>query len=173
MQNSEDIIEGQVRRRLADALQSRGWAQDQIALEVLYWLPPVFLNWYRDTYMKSLNLVASTQAKSGAGQGTTGDEAAVKAKVAGKYKGKRVGAGVGGAGKRWVEPPRVIKDEKLGEVLGRVNRLLERIGESQGRLGEQVGRIVKRDIAGRRRRVCDECGKFMKDEFLRCPYHEV
>lgn len=172
--NQEERIEVEVRRRLAAALRSNGWGDEGVAREVLYWLPPRFVAWYGELSDEALNLTGASAAKSGAGQRTTGDEAEIKAKVAARYRGKRVGSGVGGGGKKYVRVPEVVRNERKFEVKGEVDRFLLRIADSGGRLcTERVGEVKVRDIGGRRRKVCDECGKLMNSEWLRCPFHEA
>lgn len=198
VQDVEDIkrearIENEVRRRLQDVLSAGGMASEGVAKEVLFWLPADFLDWYRDLFLKALE-IRGRQALGVGSEGQGGDRKADLGKAIideKEYKGKRVGAGKGGASKRYYNGEWIIKDEDALDNLKMVNLGLQHIrmgfttviatpfGKSEDRkeggqtLVPRVGVIVEKIMEkGRVRKVCDDCGKLMKGEFKRCPYHD-
>lgn len=174
-------IENEVRRRLQDILGSAGLSSDGVAKEVLYWLPAEFLEWYKELFLKALQLNQEQ------GKGRVNQKKADLGRVLvdeKEHKGRMIGAGAGGQkggsvrGGAWV-----IRDEEALEELGRVNKelLLMYIEGLQGRdkFVKRIGVIVDRAMEGKRRgegegrirRVCGDCNKLMATEWKRCPFH--
>jgi hypothetical protein len=183
-------IENQVRRRLQDVLSSAGMSSDGVAKEVLFWMPSEFVDFYSDLFLRALELKGRSALSTG-GSGAGGDRVAELGKAVvneKEYKGKRVGAGAGGLGKRFYRGEWIIKDEKAFGLLGEVNEAL--MATLVGSLGflttlgmiertkAPLGTIIHQEMDGKRngegklRRICGDCRKLMKAEWMRCPFHE-
>lgn len=176
-------IENAVRRRLQDILASGGMSSDGVAKEVLFWLPAEFIAWYEELFLKAV-VLKGRQALGVGSEGAGGDREADlgRAKVDSKeYKGKVVGAGKGGAGKRFWRGEWIVKDQGAFDRLRQVEWELKSLvlgfhvfhGYDWSKGEGLVGKITERPMEkGRVRRVCGDCGKIMKIEWGRCPFHE-
>ena len=178
---AEARIENQVRRRLQDVLSSGGMGSDGVAKEVLYWLPAEFIDWYRDLFLQALVLPNdSTDRRS---RRSDRDSELGRTKVDEKeWKGKALAGGAGGRGKGRFNGEWIVKDEVALDKLRDVNQSLRDLvlgvmihvdRHNWGVNGCKVGVIAERIMEkGRIRRVCEDCGKLMKVEYRRCPFHE-
>lgn len=170
------LVENEIRIRLQNILSSAGMSSDGVAKEVLFWLPSEFLDFYRDLYLKALEIRGRSAYDTSKG----GDVQV--AKVDSKTRGDTPNVLGGNAGKRFFKGEWIIKDERALSELSRINEWLVRIVwgafdaeilRSQAEAYREVGKITVRTgmDKGNSRRVCGDCGKLMKNEWLRCPFH--
>lgn len=174
-----DLVEAEVRRRLADALSSAGVNSGRISLEILYLLPEEFVREYVELYWQALG-----ENISGSGMGQGKDEGQVL-RTRSKGTPKQMRPGQGG-GKKYKGLPLVIKDEQALEAKTRIDRKLRRvvgstIREVKSSMDQSGNSLRKRQVdehggagviksAGGARR-CEDCGKLMAVEWKRCPFH--
>lgn len=165
---TEDIIEEEVRRRLAERYASAGVEQGRVSLEVLYLLPPEFVREYVRLFHQALS-----EDLSGGGGGMGKDEGQIKAKAGVRRRHKRVPAteeqmeeGKAGpdgetvavegtdrgaqAGQKRYKTHWVIRDEKALKAKSSVDRKLIRIVEGMRRDdGMRFDGGEARDASGR------------------------
>ncbi len=157
---TEDAIEREVQRRVANVLASAGVPQGQLNLEVLFMLPPEFVRAYTRLFDRAL--LESVKGGKGPDHGTP-------KKVDPKWKGKIVGAGAGGAGKRY-RTHWLIRDEQAFRAKGSIDRKLRRLtGDIEKILGAPDGHELKcsrcntditaaKDVMAGNLRFCPSCG---------------
>lgn len=161
--STEDVIEEEVRRRLADRLASAGVDQGRVSLEVLYMLPPEFVREYTRLFHKALR-----EDLAGNGGGMGKDEGQIKKKAGVVKRHRRVRAekgedgyeegedravpgsdrGAQAGGKRY-KNHWIVKDETALEVKVRVDRKLVRLIQSTARDLGNAGGGSARDSSGR------------------------
>lgn len=133
-----DMIEREVRKRMAELMSSAGVQHGRISQEVLYWLPEDFTRLYMILTYSSLRMDDGVSSSMG---GQTGDEGQIKAKVGtgpdrGKtagglftesMSGSKSGAHARGTGKRY-RNHWLIKDEEAFNLKLEVDRKLRELG---------------------------------------------
>lgn len=130
---TEDRIEREVRRRVADVMSAAGVNSGRIAMEVLYWLPEDFCRLYMQVTDKALVIDTGVKSKMGS---QAGDEGQIKARVGtGPTRGKTAGGlhtrtsgahAKGGGGKRY-RTVGVVRDEDAFELKLLVDRKLREL----------------------------------------------
>lgn len=195
VRNTMNSLEDQVRRRLQQKLRQVGRlstgsglgreiGEEDIALEVLYWLPAEFVDAYRELFMQALHLGNEVQSHSGQGNRGGG----VVASATGRKKGGSGGGGSHGSGsgtKRY-RTEWIVKDETALEVKNRVDRRLrgiipgmrnqlkreepwknprEESHESRG----GIGMLMPLGRNGSKMQ-CRDCGRIARGDWVRCPY---
>jgi hypothetical protein len=177
-------VDDEVRRRLQQRLASGGVRQREVAFEVMWWLPREFVEAYERLFLRALSL--GDEGVNPGGDGV--DEGRIVAKVKAGLRGKAGSMAAQGGGKRY-KTEWIVKDERALEVKARVDRRLRRLvdgvwdqvlkesrgstpGETHGSRGGSGGEGIElREMGkGKVRKVCRECGKMMRDDFVRCPY---
>lgn len=166
--NYDDRVEEEVRRRVTNAAAAAGVDRGRIELEIVWMLPPEFVRGYREIFSRALADPISPQSDGGK------DEGRVKAagKPADALKARSMGGAAGG-GKRYVRGAWPIRDEVALEMKNRLDRkilaalrqTLDTLVQSNRSLG------AAHDGAQTVPRRCDDCGQFLKTEWLRCPFH--
>jgi hypothetical protein len=145
-QSTNENIENQVRRRVADHLARAGVHERSVATEVLYLLPDTFVQAYMKLFERALGLGEGSSLGRGAG-----DEGQIKAKVKSSDVGKKVGAVGKGRGKRYHAGVWVVKDEKAFEVKRRIDKRLRR-------LVAEIERLMRGDLEG----LTMKCGEYVE-----------
>lgn len=180
----EDVIEDEVKRRLAGALAedgSGGVGRGRISLEVLYMLPTEFLRQYTELFDRALKEGVEGAGGAGTGNidgGRVTDEKATSARN--RAAGKRAGAGnrtdgrggAKGGGKRY-KTHWQIKDERALEVKALVDRRLKAlIAEVWRAFGaaEKGGKMVPAEGNGNKV-TCGVCGRGQARGWIQCPFH--
>jgi hypothetical protein len=149
-----------LRIRLAEIMSSAGLGYNQISLEILYLIPREFVDQYIALWEKALGAAGSGDK---AGQQLHRDAQLGKHKTETAAKGKKIGAGSGGQGKRY-KKFFVIRDEEALELKGRIDRRLRNMAREMadsGR-GKKGGEKVLTQ--------CKSCGKIMSEGFRFCPF---
>ena len=146
----QEHIEHIVRQRLAEALSNAGVGYNRISLEVLYLLPPQFLEAYVELYLRAL--------KDASGGGF-GDENAIPVKRTKQYQ---IGVASNNSGKKYREHWQ-IRDEEAFARKKRIDRkLLKLTGEMRTGTKDQEEEKARCDGCGRwvsvRWRYCAWCG---------------
>lgn len=122
-----DLIEREVRRRLADLLASAGVDQGRISQEILWQLPPELVRAYRALWERAL--------RSELGSGLEGTDPASASKAKNPSDSKTGGAtrqgwsrgASKGAGKKRYSNHWVVADERLFRVKASIDRKLKRL----------------------------------------------
>ncbi|MGH9907126.1 MAG: hypothetical protein ACRD8U_16265, partial [Pyrinomonadaceae bacterium] len=106
---------------------------------------------------------------------SSGDRAAErlgKAKVDMRLKGTEKGNGLAGGGGKRYRNTWIIKDEKAMQRLGEVDKMLRAlVGRGKGGSQGITGLTEKSMGNAGMMKVCNGCGKIMKKEWMRCPFH--
>lgn len=144
----QEHIEHEVRKRLAESLSNAGVGFDRISLEVLYLLPPQFLDAYVDLYMRALKDASS---------GGFGDENAIPVK---KTKRNQIGPASNNSGKKYREHWQIRDDEAFARKRKVDRKLLKLVGEM--RTGESAEE--------KERRRCNGCGRWMQANWRYCAW---
>ena len=136
------------------------------SLEVFLLFPDEFRRRYAEMTARALRAaVEDTQGRLAEKEGQVG-----RARVGSEHKGKKVGAGAGGAGKRyrnfWV-----VKDENALRVKVRVDRklrgLAREIADGMGVLRDDG--TTPAGVGGEGTASCGNCGRFTAREWVYCP----
>lgn len=148
-------VEEKVRSRLAEIMAAAGVPHSRISLEVLYYLPPRFLNAYADLFSRAVVADGGMggRGESGAATGELGRASVVK-----NGSGPTVQAG----GKRF-KKSFVVLDERCLDVKSGVDKRLRLLGKEI----EAMVAGVEVDTAGSRTR-CGSCGGFTQPNWVFC-----
>ena len=164
---TEDHINDEVRRRLADYMASAGVPRGNIALEVLYLLPSEFVRAYTDLFWQAVGDPISPQGDGGK------DEGRIKAKgISSSPMNTRKMRAAQSGGKRFVQRVWPVKNEAAMDAKLKLDRLLVRSVEK----AHQSLRGVGQDRSGpeevdERVKACRSCGQYQNKSWLRCPFH--
>lgn len=194
--NREDIVEDEVRRRVANILSSAGVDYGRVSLEVLLDLPSEFVRMYKDLYWQALSEDVSSShitsqtptrgvRKEGVGareiQLSGGgkrykvhwiirDELALKLK---KSLDKKLVRAAEGALKELRKERTRKRDERDREQLngaaGKIDEVAPAPEREEEDGPEETGGL--RNYGDGQRR-CGRCGRIAADSWQRCPYHE-
>lgn len=140
----EDHIEHEVRKRLAEALSQQGMGQARISIEVLYMLPPDFIDAYSELYNRALRLDIAVSA---------GDPDSIPVK---QGRAHQIGPAV--QGKKYREHWQ-IADEQAFARKRKVDRELRRL----------VGKMRRGDWEKGKAR-CGGCGRWVELRWAYCAY---
>lgn len=144
----EEHIEHQVRKRLAEALGSAGVDFNRISLEVLYLLPPQFLDAYIELYLRALKDESS---------GGIADENTLLG-VGKKTKRYQIGPATNNSGKKYRDHWQ-IRDDAAFALKKRIDRkLLKLVAEMRTGKGADEGERAR----------CGECGRWMQSSWRYC-----
>ena len=145
----KEAIESEVRRRLAEALTGQGVGFSRVSLEVLYLLPPEFVEAYVKLFYSAF--------KDGAAM-NVGDPHAEPVKV--RRSGVKAGAGVAKTGRRYRDHWH-IRDEGAFERKQRIDKELRKM----------VGRMLSGSgDDGRERSRCGGCGRWVERKWRYCAW---
>lgn len=144
----EEHIEHLVRQRLAEALSSAGVGYDRISLEVLYLMPPSFLEAYIEVYTRAFK-DASTKG--------AGDPNSLPTE---RPKKGQVGPASNNSGKKYREHWQ-IKDDKAFALKRRVDKKLGKLARElkTGASNEELHRVR-----------CGSCGRWVSDNWSYCAW---
>jgi len=168
-QSHADRVTDEVRRRMAEIAAAAGIDHGRLSIEVLFLLPPQFVRQYQWLFDQALDSPVRPQSDGGK------DEGRVKAK--GKPRDDLRARSMGGAkkSKRSVSGYWPIRDEeavKIKALLDRrivraVNQAVEDLTSIRAARFSTV--TVPTGSSGIPQ--CEVCGKFLKEEWVRCPWH--
>jgi len=145
-----DAYDDKLRSRLAEIRASAGVPHSQISMEVLYFLPEMFLKQYQAMFMQALKSDGGEDARNKA-QADTGEV------------GKATGGRTGGQGRRY-KKSFVVLDERALELKTTIDKRLR-----------AVARDIRASLAGedvvnqRRQSQCTRCGTFLQSQWRYCP----
>ena len=169
---TQDAVEREVRRRVADALAAAGVEGDRVATEVLYMLPPEFVRVYRQLF----DMALKWSPRSGSG---VTDEAAATRGLSGGGKDRRdplhartVRAAQDSGGKRWRQMPWTVKSEAASEAKSRLDRNIVRAAQETLRELRSEPRPDGEENGQARKKKCPTCGRGYASGWVRCPFHE-
>lgn len=149
MSKRDESIEHQVRVRLAEALVSQGVGFHRIALEVLYLLPPEFVDAYTRLFYQAFRDDAAINV---------GDPNA--AQVKDNRQGQKRGSGKAAAGRKYRQHWQ-IGNEKAFARKQQIDKELRAL----------VRRIDNReDYQDKARRRCSGCGRWVELKWSYCAY---
>lgn len=158
-------LDDKVRIRLAEIMSSAGVGYNSISLEILYMLPREFVDRYIDLWHQALGPTIKAPGDGMARDGELG-----RAPTETRLKGKVVGTGAGGAGKRLARAFS-LRNESAFRLKDRVDKRLRGIARDirdELRLIEDKSSGSTQDIELVTR--CSRCGKIMVEGFKFCPY---
>lgn len=169
-QTHTDRVNDEVRRRMTEIAAAGGIDRGRLSIEVLFLLPPQFVRMYQSIFDAALDDPVKPQLAANK------DEGRIKAK--GKPRDDLKARSMGGAkkGKRSVSGYWPVRDEdamKIKDLLDR--RIVRAVGQAVDdlkliRAARNEGRTyVGRPSVGQPQ--CPACGKFMKEDWVRCPWH--
>jgi hypothetical protein len=162
----EDRIEEAVRQRLTNAAAAAGVDRGRIELEIVWMLPPEFIRMYRDLFSRALADPVSPQSDGGKDKG--------RIRASGKPGDAMKARSMGGAagGKRFVKGAWPIRDERALEMKNRLDRkILAALRETLDTLVLSEGMRASSSGSGSVLIRCGDCGRFLKTDWARCPYH--
>jgi hypothetical protein len=142
-------VDRQVERRLAEVMSSAGVNFNRVAIEILYMLPPVFVEAYGETFTRALGSADSGAQARGKGQERTADLARAKVKK------------TGGQGKRYKQIY-VIKDERALETKLKADKRLRALARDMRLM------LKGEEDAGSKAR-CGGCSGFVSSDWRFCP----
>lgn len=158
-------LDDKVRIRLAEIMSSAGVGYNSISLEILYMLPREFVDRYIELWHQALGPTIKAPGDGMARDGELG-----RAPTETRLKGKVVGTGAGGAGKRLARAFS-LRDEKAFNFKDRIDKRLRAIGRD---IRDELRLIEDRLQTGSEGVVnvirCGRCGKIMAEAFKFCPY---
>jgi hypothetical protein len=164
-----DRVYDEVRRRITEMASSAGVDRGRISLEVLYLLPARFIREYRWLHDQVLDDPVKPQMDGGKDGG--------RIKASGKPRDSMRARSMGPAkkgSKRAVNTYWPVKDEEFMRVKANLDRQLVR---AVTRAVDEVNsiRAARRGEATvlhpATQQQCLKCGKFQRDEWVRCPHH--
>lgn len=157
---TEDHIQDEVRRRIVAYHAAAGVPRQNIALEVLFLLPPEFVRAYQELFWQAVSDPISPQGDGGK------DEGRIKAKGTSRDPMRARSMGGAAPGKRYIQSNWPVRDPRAADAKSKLDRSLVRSVTRV--LSELRGTQVDEQVKQRR---CGECGQFLKAEWLRCPFH--
>jgi hypothetical protein len=166
-------VEDEVRVRLAEMLGSAGVPSSQISLQVLYLLPPDFVDAYQALFHKAL------KGADVGGVGGDGREALEKASGRRKAKtaeGKTLGQMRGARGGRAHKRAWTVADEQALGKKQLIDKKLRKLArEIRGLLAAEMGEKLEVDGLGLgedkiARCSGKRCGKFVEGSWKYCPF---
>lgn len=145
-----DAYDDKLRSRLAEIRASAGVPHAQISVEVLYFLPEMFLKQYQAMFSQALKSDGGEDARNRA-QAQVGEV------------GKATGGRTGGQGRRY-KKSFIVLDERALELKSTMDKRLRTIARDirQGLAGEEV--VNQRKVT-----QCIRCGTFLQGQWRFCP----
>lgn len=145
-----DAYDERLRSRLAEIRASAGVPHAQVSMEVLYFLPEMFLKQYQAMFSQALKSDGGEDARNRA-QAQVGEV------------GKATGGRSGGAGRRY-KKSFIVLDEKALELKTTMDKRLRAIARDirSGLSGEDV--VNQRKVS-----QCIRCGTFLQSSWRFCP----
>lgn len=152
-----------LRIRLAEIMSSAGVGYNQISLEILYMLPREFVDRYIELWESAYGPTVRAPGDGMARDGELG-----KATTETRFKGKMVGSGAGGTGKRLARSFGVRSEDAM-RLKDRIDRRLRSIGRD---VREELMVIADKQIViGPTQFIqCSTCGKVMQEHWRFCPW---
>lgn len=154
----------EIRSVLKEMKSAAGVGHSVESLEVFLLFPDEFRRNYAELVARALKGAVEDQA----GRTLERESGVGRAQVSSKYKGKRVGAGAGGAGKRY-KKFWTVRDENALEVKAKIDRRLRALSRDIVRMLE-----VREGLAVDAAKVttsmkCADCGRFCEVGWKYCP----
>lgn len=147
--------EAMAEKRFTEMMASAGVGYNQMAKELLFFLPRSFLDAYEQLWYRGL------AGKDDGGSGARGSATAEQARV-GKASGKGL-QGLGGAKRKTYKRYWVIADEHALEVKDRMDKRL------RGMAREIKDMLAGVDRADSEQARCAECGRILQAGWKFCP----
>jgi hypothetical protein len=169
-QTHTDRVNDEVRRRMTEIASSAGIDRGRISVEVLFLLPPQFVRMYQRVFDAALDDPVRPQQDGGK------DEGRIKAKGKPRDDLRARSMGPAKKGKRSVSGYWPVRDEdamKIKDLLDR--RIVRAVSQATEDLRliraarVEGGTYTNRPTTGQPQ--CGVCGKFMKEDWVRCPWH--
>jgi hypothetical protein len=169
-QTHSDRINDEVRRRMTEIAVSAGIDRGRLSVEVLFLLPPQFVRQYQHIFDQALDSPIKPQTDGGK------DEGRIKAKGKPRDDMRARSMGPAKKSKRSVSGYWPIRDEdavKIKDLLDRrlvraVNQAVEDLASMRAARREGTTQPSRSSVG---QPQCPACGKFMKEDWVRCPWH--
>ena len=169
-QTHADRVNDEVRRRMAEIAAAAGIDHGRLSIEVLFLLPPQFVRMYQAIFDAALDDPVKPQLAANK------DEGRIKAKGKPRDDLRARSMGAAKKGKRSVSGYWPIKDEEAVKIKDLLDRRIVRAA-SQATEDLRSSRAARNGVGTypNHRSVsqpqCPACGKFMKEDWVRCPWH--
>lgn len=158
-------LDDKVRIRIAEIMSSAGVGYNQISLEILYMLPRQFVDRYIDLWTQALGPLVKAPGDGMARDGELG-----RAPTETRLKGKVVGTGAGGAGKRLARAFS-LRDEAAFNYKDTIDKRLRSIARDiRDELRLIEDRTTRDAVEAMLVTRCGRCGKVMSNAWLFCPH---
>jgi len=166
----EDLVEAEVRRRMAERLSSAGLSEGRLSHEVLFLLPEEFVREYTELFFRALKedtagmlgKVGGDEGQIKKGIGRRRDKFTREKPKKGEEKGKLRDGNAQGArgGEKGYKDHWIIKDDVAFEAKRRVDRKLRRIVQAamrDARMHDDESPIIEETSSAR-----DQSGRFVR-----------
>jgi hypothetical protein len=161
-----DKVDDEIRRRMSNIAAAAGVSRGRIELEVLFLLPPEFVREYSRLFRAALDDPVTS------GDGGK-DEGRIKAKGTARDEMKtRSMSGAKTGGKRFVAGHWPVRSEKAIDAKRKLDkRLVRSVEDALVEAGLTGAASVRKFTDGTAAARCDQCGRFLRDDWIRCPFH--